>query len=80
MNRTRFKLEIECDYAAFCADNDSAQENADARGEEIGRILEHAMRKVSTQGAHIGADWPLFDSNGNKVGMAKVTRSRVPQV
>ncbi len=51
-----FKLNIECDNAAF----------EDNVGEEVGRILRQAAQKMER------GDIPgtLFDSNGNAVGEA----------
>lgn len=66
----KFKLEIECDNAAFKA-VDEYDNDAGACGEELGNILYKFSRKLAF--ASPGDEWSLFDHNGNRVGKAKVT-------
>ena len=63
----KFKLEIKCDNAAF-------GDNALDRGYEVARILKKLSLKVEDEAADVGEVLPLFDTNGNCVGEAKVTK------
>lgn len=54
----KFKLEIDCDNAAF----------DDAPRQEIERILEKLTRDVLAWG--LLGTIPLYDTNGNRVGRA----------
>lgn len=62
----KFKLEIDCDNAAF----DGVER------EEVARILLEAGRKVRNLNPpnYVGEKIALYDFNGNKVGEARFVR------
>jgi len=61
-----FKLEIQCNNAAF----------TDEPGFEIARILQRMATKAEFD-VHKQTDyeWPLFDTNGNRIGVAQWTHT-----
>jgi hypothetical protein len=61
----KLKIEINMDNEAF-------GEDAESRAEEVKTILRRLASAVAYDGVHMAARIPLYDSNGNKVGVAKV--------
>lgn len=60
----RLRIEIDCSNAAFDG-------NADARGDEVRRILDGLSDKIRRDGLSLSFRSKLFDSNGNNVGSAR---------
>lgn len=67
----RLVININCDNAAFDEDEGCPQE-------EIASILSNLTTKISSYEfpVAIGAQHPLLDSNGNKVGEARFVNSK----
>ena len=66
----KFTLEISCDNAAFGDDGDDNLQ-------EPNRILLRLKNKLQSLDSIdlCGMEFPLHDSNGNKVGAAKFTKN-----
>lgn len=65
----RFKIVIDCDNAAFgetCADMNA----------EIARILRKAAEILPECEIEFREEFPLFDVNGNRVGVMSLTGSK----
>jgi len=60
----KFRLDIDCDNAAFSDGENNA-------GREVARILALASLQISSEYGEAGQSFPLFDSNGNRVGEAR---------
>jgi hypothetical protein len=72
-----FKLEIQCDNAAF-RDDDLGDCGALARGIEISRILKQAAKHIDNNMGFSEEDGvvSLYDANGNKVVTMYIGPSR----
>lgn len=65
----KFKIEIECDNAAF-------EDGVYGPGEELGRILDALSDKLGSLVIRPGDSESLHDSNGNRVGQWSLTGGR----
>ncbi len=64
----KFKIEIDCDNAAFGDDNWT-------RCEELRTIIDKRLKEWRHRVGEINTrKIPLYDSNGNRVGFAKFTK------
>lgn len=60
----KFTLEINCENAAFYAENTTMQDSVSL---EVQRILSSAARRIRIDGLNT-SNTALFDGNGNRVG------------
>lgn len=59
----KFKIEIDCDNAAFGT-------SLDDRNLQVAEILRGVRNALRNEGGFTMRVFPLFDSNGNRVGSA----------
>lgn len=75
-----FRLQIQCDNAAFCSNDTDGDNEPAARGFEVARVLRQAASSV-VDGLKPGQSGVLMDSNGNRVGSwALVSGARASRV